>query len=112
MGYYTNYALEMDYEDTPEMHAAFDEVEPDYGPGFLQQLLDGEGDALKWYQHDKVMVAFSKRFPDVLFTLTGEGEESADIWKTHYKGGKIQVAFAEITIPEFNESKLKEYKDE
>lgn len=64
------------------------------------------------YQHDKVMVAFSKRFPDVLFTLTGEGEESADIWKTYYKGGKIQVAFAEITIPEFDESKLEEYKDE
>lgn len=63
-------------------------------------------DSCKWYDHDKDMMAFSKLYPDVVFALKGEGEESGDIWVTYYKNGKRQHCKAIITYDEYDASKL------
>jgi len=63
-------------------------------------------DDCKWYDHDKDMREISKKYPETIFILEGEGEESGDIWKKYYLNGKCQVAKAEVIIPEFDESKL------
>ena len=68
-------------------------------------VLDGS-DRCKWYSHDEDMRKLSERFPRVLFTLSGEGEESSDIWKKYYLNGKCQVAKAQITIDKFDPEKL------
>ena len=60
----------------------------------------------KWYDHKISMLAMSKEFPDVLFTLTGEGERNDDMWKEYYKNGRFFLAKAVITYPEFDEAKL------
>ena len=60
----------------------------------------------KWYDHDEDMIALSHRFPDVLFTLYGDGEESDDMWYTYYLNGMSQDAPAQITYDDFDESKL------
>jgi hypothetical protein len=69
---------------------------------------DGHGcDDLKWYAHEDDMKAFSKKYPKELFELTGEGEESGDLWKKYFRNGKMQICKGEIVYPEFDKSKLK-----
>ena len=67
MGYMTHYKLTVSSE--PEgLRDAFDESSA-YGDGMFDALLFGA--EFKWYQHDDEMLAISRKFPDVLFTLSG-----------------------------------------
>ena len=61
----------------------------------------------KWYEYDENMKTISKKYPETIFILEGEGEESGDIWKRYYLNGKVQVAEAKISYDEFDEKKLK-----
>ena len=61
----------------------------------------------KWYEHDENMVELSLKFPDIVFKLHGEGEETEDIWDCYYKNGKKALYEAEIVIPPFCEEDLK-----
>ncbi len=61
----------------------------------------------KWYDYDEEFLEFSKKYPDWLFILSGEGEESGDIWNTYYVNGKKQEAKARIVIDDFDASKLR-----
>lgn len=65
-------------------------------------------DSVKWYEHEQDIAAFSKNYPDVLFTLQGEGEAAGDIWKKYFLNGKMQLCQAEITFPAYDKSKLKD----
>lgn len=60
----------------------------------------------KWYDHDEEMLELSKQFPETVFCLEGEGEESGDIWRTYYKNGKAQHCPAKIVFDEYDENKL------
>lgn len=79
MGYETRFLLthdsdvELDLIDASYYHIDYDE----------------ETDGIKWYDHHTDMLAHSAKFPDVTFTLSGEGEESGDIWRARYLGGKV-----------------------
>jgi hypothetical protein len=116
MGYYTHYALTIapDFEEESEEHQSLQKAFKDvmgYGDDCLDDLLSGQMEATKWYAHDENMLEISTKFPDLLFTLKGEGEEANDLWIKYYKKGKIQVANAEITFAVFDESKLKTLKE-
>lgn len=68
---------------------------------------DGEWSGYgKWYDHEEDMKVLSATFPDVLFTLKGDGEETNDLWIKYFKNGKMQVATAIITYEPFDESRL------
>lgn len=56
-------------------------------------------DTVKWYDHANDLRAMSVAIPDVLFTLSGEGEESGDIWKGYALNGKWQKHKAKIVAP-------------
>lgn len=105
MGYYTQYNLELSDESLKdEVADALRELE------VINYALDSNlesYDSVKWYNYGEDMKNISLQFPDVLFTLTGLGEESEDIWVAYFKGGKYQYEKAVITLPEFDESKLK-----
>ena len=64
-------------------------------------------ESCKWYDHEKELLEFSKKYPSVLFILEGEGEESGDIWKKYFKNGKAQYAKAKLIFEEYDEKKLK-----
>jgi len=70
----------------------------------------GRTEACKWYEHEKDMAEFSRKFPKVLFTLKGEGEESGDIWAKYFVNGKMQVEKARVIFGEFNPALLGEAK--
>ena len=98
MGYYTKYEL--------AIISGNNEVDHEYQ---ISKALDYSPfeETCKWYGHEEDMKQYSFRYPDTIFELSGEGEESGDIWKKYYKNGKVQVCKAIITFDEFDESKLK-----
>lgn len=108
MGYYTQYNLYVHNYD------GLNETERNDVNSAIEALniFDG-GDNWwsayeKWYDHDDDMLALSTRFPDVVFQLYGDGEDSEDRWMTYYKNGRCQEDALHITVEEdpFDESKL------
>lgn len=95
MGYNTHYDLDST-PWTPDVRAAVDADEE-----YIREASENECHA-KWYDHEEEMRAFSKRFPGVLFTLCGEGEEGGDLWRKYFRDGLMMEARAVITYPEFN----------
>lgn len=119
MGYYTYFVLEAngvardqnskmvlgeipsiirnDLEEEIEKLGVFDNGDCDFGWQSSEQ---------KWYDHEEDMLTLSHRFPDILFTLYGDGEGSEDMWYAYYYNGAVQNAPATITFDNFDESKL------
>lgn len=60
----------------------------------------------KWYEHEEDMRRFSKLYPFILFELSGEGEESGDIWRKYFLNGKMQYCKSKIEFEPFDETKL------
>ena len=52
------------------------------------------------------MSLLSEKFPDVLFELTGWGEEREDMWVAYFLGGKSQYCRAKIEYEPFDKDKL------
>lgn len=65
------------------------------------------GSDLSWYDHEEDMVKLSQQFPDILFILSGNGENAEDLWKKYFFGGLVQRAPAQITYEELNKNKLR-----
>jgi len=135
MGYYTNYSLEWkplqnaitgyracEHEKQKgakfcsECGASTAPISLDQKIGeYLKSVYEGGAlsesgetvDAVKWYDHEKDMRSMSLVFKNVLFTLTGEGEEAGDIWKKYFLNGNIQTEKAKIVIGDFDADKLK-----
>ena len=88
MGYYTRYILETEPADACTQLKA---------QGILQEVTNenyfiGEQFEDKWYDHQDHMVEISKKCPNVKFTLTGYGEDSApyiDVFELTYFNGKL-----------------------
>jgi hypothetical protein len=122
VGYYTNFTLDWDgsaSETKPCHHCGgtgklivadavqeFIEHEP-FCYGNIEPINANLEDSVKWYDHETDMKRLSERFPDVLFTLKGEGEEAGDVWVKYFKGGKMQTSKAEIKLDTFDPKKLK-----
>jgi hypothetical protein len=104
MGYGTRYELLLKpYKDEviPELR--------EYSEGAAYALNDdGESsESCKWYEHENELKTFSKRHPNILFTLLGEGEESGDIWRLYVKDGKKKKVKAKLIFEEYDEDKLR-----
>lgn len=60
----------------------------------------------KWYEHTEDMRNVSKKYRNVLFILTGNGEEPDDMWVKYFVNGKVQTEYAVITYGKFDSKKL------
>ncbi len=101
MGYYTTHKLEIingndNFTDYKKEISSIS--------GYGNSLFDGESH--KWYESNEHMVEYSKKHPNTVFKLSGEGEESGDIWSKYYKNGKVQSCKAKIIVDDYDESKL------
>ena len=104
MSYLTAFKLEADVEGIEEiikdLHSVYE---------ITEMALDSDGDfenKVYWYTHEEDMAEFSKRYPEILFTLYGEGEDNTDIWREYFKNGKYHTIFAKISFDDFDESML------
>ncbi len=101
MGYYTTYwlsATRNDDDASDAIKALVDENEN------ANMAIDEYGDccdAVKWYDHEKELTEFSTKFPDVLFNLSGLGEENEDIWDLYVQNGQSIRIRAIVYKPKF-----------
>lgn len=105
MGYYTRYSIEMSNQITNQEKGS--DIFLVYGELIKHIDYDPFGESCKWYDCEKDMKSFSKSYPNVLFKISGEGEESGDIWVKYFQNGLMQTCKAEIVIPPFDPAKLK-----
>lgn len=98
-------ALDSRYTLEGQVEDAMDE-EDSCSYGKIMQFLNRNSESCKWYEHKDDMKRLSARFPTVLFTLEGKGEEPGDLWIMYFKGGKSQRVDARIVFDPYDESKL------
>lgn len=106
MGYYTRFELKVhegdrNIEDILKESQEFDGL--DYA---MDESGEGE-EPVKWYSHVKDMLSLSEKYPDVVFSLKGDGEEQGDSWFKYFRDGKMQECYAKIEYDPYDESKLK-----
>ena len=101
MGYYTRYKLEFDETNIniENFKAEFEKLTDYFFPL----------GTVTWYNWSEDMAKISRNYPNILFTLSGEGEEAGDLWKAYFKDGNVQECKAIITFEPFDESKMKTY---
>jgi len=98
MGYYTSFELSVLSGDRTTDHEEKISEIIDFNP-FEENC--------KWYEYDTDMKSYSQKYPNTVFELFGEGEESGDVWKAYYKDGKMFKTTATLVFEEFTEDKLK-----
>jgi len=59
-----------------------------------------------WYDAKEEIKQFSIKYPEWLFTISGKGEESGDIWSAYILNGRMQFEVAKWTLEPFDENKL------
>lgn len=101
MGYYTYFTLEDVSEGNKSKH------EEAIGLASVYECSELFEESIKWYTFDKDIRAYSLKHPGVLFTISGDGEESDDKWTSYIRDGKIHEVRAKVTYDEFDETKLK-----
>lgn len=103
MGYYTYYNLGIDpsteYSDELDISKHKEAIEDTYGGASFEE-------PVKWYSHERDMGEYSKKYPDIIFTLEGDGEDSDDMWKAYYRNGKSYYVKPKIVYPDYNENLL------
>jgi hypothetical protein len=108
MGYATRYKLVARYAGAATPEAAIANLVNENEEAGFCLLENGEsGERGKWYEHEEDLRSHSSKFPHLLFTLNGEGEESGDIWVKYFQDGKMQTEKAELRLGEFHPEKLK-----
>ncbi len=100
MGYYTRYTLEVEYPTEMsrrlyELAIRAETTSYDYSLG---DLMDDQTDTIKWYDWEKEMIAFSLKYPNVLFVMTGVGEEHPDVWRAWIRNGRSVSTKATFTF--------------
>lgn len=80
MGYYTIYSLTRIKGKSED----FDALNED-----LRELgIDLDSDCnLKWYDHETDLENLTKKYPDLVVELEGDGEDVGDYWKKRFKNG-------------------------
>ena len=106
MGYYTEYNLDVGYADDEQFNQIVSALREKHVIGNALNDHLNSYQKTKWYNWKQDMKDVSALFPDVHFTLSGEGETNSDIWEAHFVAGKMQVCKAEIVIPPFDPKKL------
>ena len=109
MGYYTAYGLNM-FGDPEKVKAAEHdllEISKDKNgkyDGDVRELIDIGGCYAKLYDLPEWIAKIASNHPDVLIVLSGDGEESDDLWEERWKGDKEE--FHKTESPPFTELKL------
>lgn len=69
----------------------------------VKGVYDVLNDSMKWYRHEDDMCKLSAMFPELYFTLEGDGEEFDDYWrKLFHNGEHLGTVDGAICYPDFD----------
>ena len=66
---------------------------------------------MKWYDYIENMESLSEKFPSLIFTLRGEGEDREDVWTAEFSNGRYKF-FHEEEWEKYMKEKLKDQIEE
>lgn len=98
MGYCTAYNITYDgSKTTSETDSAIEKFFMKVDGGGWE-VYAGEicGENRMWYDQEIDMYCLSKKFPDILFTVSGHGDDWDDSWEEHWQDGSMQHCHMEI----------------
>ena len=106
MGYYTSFEIKTMDEVSDIVKAAIShEIEAYHLPDY-NEWMGGWACYGKWYDHEEDLKELSLKFPDVVFEVYGDGEESDDLWYKYFKNGRMQYCPCHFEFDPYDESKL------
>lgn len=101
MGYYTQYSLKQVRNAISDTELASLIAEDEYACVALD--LDGDSKLpVKWYEHEECLCAWSAQYPNIVFRLHAEGEDSDGIWDKYFTGGKLVHTESFKGLPEID----------
>ena len=103
MGYETYYSLDIVVGDKTLLDS--EEFQTFFKSTTLYDFDDLE-DSIKWYEFDKDMLNISEHYPDTVFEIYGDGEESDDKWVSYWCNGISKGGLARIAYPKIDYTKL------
>ena len=101
MSYYTDYRLSVFQSNLPEdaREAVLGEIN-ELQMGFEGDLDFGLTTWTKWNNYEEDMIALSKKFPNLIFELYGDGEIKDDHWVCYFQNGDAQFCSGSIVYEE------------
>lgn len=103
MGYYTKFSLELIGCINEEQE---DQILNENVLGYDCPLSMMLKDEYKWYSWQINMQMISKKYPTVLFKLSGIGEEKGDMWDCYFLDGKYQFCKSKVIYEKYDPLKL------
>ena len=95
MGYFTTFAVtaqengkEIDFSDIMKHELA--KITQEIDSTDIDELADGCFNS-KWYSYDSDVKLLSEKFPNIVFTVDGQGEDSDDFWKHYFLTEKANL---------------------
>ena len=109
MGYYTSYALSLygNDSDCKAFERDLLELSKDDNGEYdfeLKELIEMGGVYAKLYDLVAWITDLAPKYPSILITLSGNGEEFGDLWEERWKGSDHE--FHEAKIPRFRNKNL------
>lgn len=113
MGYFSNYQLEFFSENKEILTEVASALKKRMKSWSVEDLdyIDPIWEGIYWRDNasneaEDDIVAISASYPDVLFQLTVDGQESDDFWREYVKAGMTQTVTGEIVYPPFDPDQL------
>jgi hypothetical protein len=105
MSYYTLFTFEAKQRVNNKIKDVTGEIIPEFRAANEQAkyALDEDGypaNQAKWYDWKESLIEISKLFPEILMSLSGEGEESNDLWAAYALNGYVEISQAVLTYPD------------
>lgn len=63
-------------------------------------------DWTRWYDMEKVMRKYSKKYPKLTFRIDCDSDGGEESWRVYFKKGKMQECSSEVVYEPYDESKL------
>lgn len=111
MGYYTQYSLTQVHNAISDRKLAALIL----GDESASEALDLNGDSktlVKWYEYESSLCQWSAKYPETIFRLHAEGEDSDGIWDKYFSGGRLIHTERFLGLPVIDPIDLLKYKSE
>ena len=85
MGYYTQFSFNYLEGSEEDFRSLLEDIDGLLGG---HDAATNESVYAKWYDHEKDMKALSEKYPDLTFSVEGDGEETMDLWQCFWHAGR------------------------